>query len=388
MKKGNPRIIKYWTAVLGGLNAVVAIMTTLFSAPLMVRYFFVLLGVVFINIYILLYKKNKLKYHLLVILLGLLGILLIRTHEESRLKLVSIQVDEQRSLWMNSYGDDGNQATEVIEFKENTVYLWNKWRWLPKPVGNYEYDGKKQDRNLRKVFEYLKGTPIQRGATPQICPNIADSLFMSDYSHFRQAVVWNYVVGGGLFACLKSIWPSPEQVNEISNYDMELWEALKEFELDFFRDKHPIFNIIIENHIPHDVLLIDAELQMRHLFVDTSPAAYGGTALTNAGQYDWKLENMSYHPYQEWFANLDSLYPFGFRRTYSESLPNSYHSFSPALVVPQDGFLEFSIRFVGGYRWPCEIRFIFNFNDGRSTHSKWLKFYPTSHPTINIFQYY
>jgi len=75
----------------------------------------------------------------------------------------------------------------------------------------------------------------------------------------------------------------------------------------------------------------------------------------------------------------------GFQDIYDGMLSTSFFELNPPLNIPSKQAVRFKVRFVKGYRWPCEIKFSFCFNNDLKSTSEWYRFIPTSHPEINIY---
>jgi serine/threonine protein kinase len=289
------------------------------------------------------------------------------------LRIDRIRIASEACLWKQTSASD-----QVIGFEEDTIYLWNKWRHegMAKRAGALP--------NLRTVHGYLQS--VLAGNKPKETSSLryADFIRNSSFEAFLNAVIQNYTRRGDadakqgqLFASIKTIWPSREAMDEIRNNDQQTYEALHEFEMDFFRNKHPIFDIILTNLSSEDIVLHSAVLDMRNIDVDTRPKAYGGGSVIDiAAEYDWRLTNLQDKDFSKWLQSKDTP-PLGFNDVYKGILQPSRFELEPPLLVKGRQPVRFRVRFVSGYRWPCDIRFAFYYGKKQGVATQWFFFTPT-----------
>lgn len=327
---------------------------------------------------ILLYRS--LTYAILPLVWILLILVLMNITMTNQVRIISVIVKSDLSHWDNIYNRDNSKN---ITFKESSTYLWNKWRWLPEPFGNYNYDQTQRDTTLRIVHEYLKDYLDSADFSISDCSTYYKMILNEDYSTFRFEVISNYLRKGNLFKCISSIRP---QISYISHDAREI-KALSSFSSDFLRDHRPIFEIIVQNNTEKDHVLLSVNIDMKDLKVDTTPKAHGGNTLDISGFYDIALDNLIDADYLEWLKNKSAAHQFGFIKIYPKLVSSSAQELmEPRILIPANGSARFILRFVSGYYWPCKLRFRFAYNANRSLKSGWYDFIPITNPTYNYFE--
>jgi hypothetical protein len=137
--------------------------------------------------------------------------------------------------------------------------------------------------------------------------------------------------------------------------------------------KHPIFDIIVENVSSHDIVVHSAALEVGNVMVDTFPhASAPSKALEVTAEYEWKLTHFKDPAFTAWMKKHPNR---GFEDIYKEVLHADFE-LDPPLAIGSGGSARFRVKFVDGYDWPCQIRFVFREGVDRSVTSEWFEFHP------------
>lgn len=387
-------VIAHTISIVAGLTVIAL---ALLEIPTSIILIFLFVALIFVNVSLAL-KSNKLfrqvsqkyktPYRILTVgVLPVISILVIIyaivSLSTNQLQLVSIRVVPELSLWDNLSNKDD---TRVLGFRENSIYLWNKWRWLPEPETNYNYEITYRDTSLRIVYALIRLYFENSSSLDKSCIPYSELFSSERYTDFRFQLINNYRSGGDFFQCLRTVWP----INIVPISDERIYNrvltAIKEFELDFFRDHRPIFEIIIQNNSEQEWVIVSTSIDMKNIIVDTTPTAYGGNTLSISGFYDISIDNLEDEQYKEWLKQKSEQNPFGFIEHYPNLLRStSYELAEPRIVVPAKGNCRFIFRVVKGYVWQCMIRFRFNYGQKKELRSSWYIFEPTTHPTKRQF---
>jgi hypothetical protein len=202
----------------------------------------------------------------------------------------------------------------------------------------------------------------------------------SDYEKFLIEIELAREWPSNLPAFLKAIWPPSDVMADVHKRNIDLHKALHSFELDFFRDKNPIFDVVILNHSKGEMVIHSASLEMRNVQVRIEPPVQAGEphTLPVVAEYDWRLINLEDQGFTAWLTPLrERGRKMGHASgVYKDKLQASQFELDPPAVAPAGQPVRIRIRFTGGYSWPCEIRFSFFSGKENRADSDWFQFQP------------
>lgn len=380
--------ISYWTNALLNISGAIFLYFTLIRKPWIFEF---LLVVIFLYT-IINTNKNRNKYKKVIISLYLFFFCIVTFLNFSGqlrndFSIVRISLAEKLCHWNNIIQTTGKDELKTVGFIENTLQLWDKWKNLPDDLSM----APTHYRRLLDVQLFLKNqimhNPdiINQNGIISDCNNSYAIVTDSTFTCFADQIHNSFLTGNNLINCLKLIWPEDEVIRMQKNLDLNIGIALQEFEKDFFREKHPIFEIIIKNNTEDEIVIDKAIFEIKNISVDMTPRSYGGSPLTIAIVYDWTLTSLRDKSFIEWFNKLNLEYPFGFKSTY-EPVIKSLIELDPPIRISSKSNIRFMVKISDGYRWPCDIRFSFCSIDKYKAKSKWYKFIPFTHPDINIYK--
>lgn len=359
----------------------------IWTAIIISTLFIVFLLFVFAN-----YKKRKIKLIVsFIVFLSLLA-LVIFNNPRSRLVLTEVRVVENSCQWLNLM-ERSHDNQKVIGFKENSIEVWKKWRWLPNESNLkniYANTAQLKDiHNTYSVFilesKKLKNS-VQGGINDHYCLKSNSIISDSTFEVFFYHLIESYLTGNQFINCLNNLWPAEDDLIMIKKRIPKLHESLISFKNDFLRTSTPIFNFIIQNNFPDAKIISKGIFLIKNIKVNTFPKNYGSYILESVYNYKWEPNNFENPDFIEWFSHESSKYPYGINSTYSEVISSDIINLYPKLVVKGDSPVSFNINIIGGYNWPCQIKFVFYTDENEKIESEWYTFKPTSNPEFNVFR--
>lgn len=213
----------------------------------------------------------------------------------------------------------------------------------------YHYERLNDVQSFLKNYIHQNPEIVNNNGIISNCSSYYNIIKDSSFSCFAHQVNNSFLIGDDFFNCLSLIWPKKEIITAQKKINQNIGLAIDEFEKDFFREKHPIFEFIIKNNTEDEIVIDKAIFEMKNISVDMTPRSYGGSPLAIAIEYEWTLTNLKDKSFNDWFNKSDNEYPLGFKSNYKPIIASSLKLDTPIKISSKSN-IRFIVKISDGYR--------------------------------------